>query len=196
MMIPSVLHTNWWLLALRGLAAAVFGLLTFLQPGLTLFVLVTLFGFYCIINGILTLISAFRRGRQQPRWWAMALEGVASIIAGAVAFFWPGISLLSLLLIVAIWAIVTGILQIATAIRLRKQIQREWVLLLGGLLSIAFGAVVVFWPDAGALAVSWWIGSYVFTIGIVLGVLAFRLRRHSAGRGNQFTGASMSSAAG
>lgn len=196
MMIPSVLHTNWWLLALRGLAAAIFGLLTFLQPGLTLFVLVALFGAYCIVNGILTLVSAFRRGREQPRWWTLALEGVASIIAGAVAFAWPRISLLSLLLIVAIWAIVTGIFQILTAIQLRKQIKGEWILLLGGLLSIAFGALLVFWPDTGALAVSWWIGSYIFTIGIVLGVLAFRLRRHSAGRDSQSVGSSMSGAAG
>ena len=191
MFIPSVLHTNWWLLALRGLAAAIVGLLTFLNPGLTLFVLVSLFGGFCIVSGLLTLVAAFRRGREQPRWWALVLEGLVSIIAGVLTLVWPGITLLGLLYAAALWAIVTGVLQIGTAIRLRKQITGEWVLLLGGLLSVVFGGVVLLSPRAGALAVSWWIGSYIFTQGIVLAILAFRLRRHSTSPSSgSLTGAS------
>ena len=192
---PSVLHTNWWLLALRGLAAAIIGLLTFLSPGLTLFVLVSLFGGFSIVNGLLTLVAAFRRGREQPRWWALALEGLVSIIAGVLTLAWPDLTLLGLLYVVGVWAIVSGVLQIGTAIRLRKQITGEWVLLLGGLLSMAFGVVVFLSPIAGALAISWWIGSYIFAMGIMWGVLAFRLRRHSAGHPGMSSG-SLTSAVG
>lgn len=179
MLNPSVLHTNWWLLALRGLLAAIFGLVTFLVPELTLFVLVSLFGGYCIVSGILALVTAFRRGRTQPRWWTLVLEGAASIVAGVLTLVWPGRTLLGLLFVAAVWAIVTGLLQIGTAVRLRKQITGEWLLLLSGALSVAFGAVVVVWPGAAALAVSWWVGSYLFAAGIVLAILAFRLRRHA-----------------
>ena len=194
MMVPTVLHTNWWLLALRGLAAVILGLLTFLQPEITLFVLVALFGIYCLINGILTLVMAYRRGRGQSRWWTLALEGLASLIAGGLTLAWPGISLLGLLYVVALWAVVTGIFQIVTAIRLRKQITGEWLLFLGGLLSVLFGGIVVFWPGIGALALSWWIGAYLFAIGITLGILAYRLRKHSAGHSS--ASSSMTSAAG
>jgi uncharacterized membrane protein HdeD (DUF308 family) len=166
-------------MALRGLAAAMVGLLTFLKPGLTLLMLVTIFGVYCVINGILTLVSAFRRGRERPRWWSLVLEGVFSLLAGILTLVWPGVTLVGLLFVVALWAIVTGGLQIGTAIELRKQIEGEWVMILGGLLSIVFGTVVFFRPAAGALALSWWLGAYIFTMGIVMGVLAFRLRRHA-----------------
>lgn len=115
MFTPSILHTNWWLLALRGLLAVIFGLVTFLVPGLTLFVLVSLFGGYCIVAGILTLLAAFRRGRAQRRWWELVLEGAASIVAGVLTLVWPGLTLLGLLYVAAVWAIVTGLLQIGTA---------------------------------------------------------------------------------
>lgn len=177
MFTPSVLHTNWWLLALRSLLAVMFGLVTFLVPGLTLLVLVSLFGGYCVVAGILTLVAAFRRGRAQPRWWALVLEGVASLAAGVLTLVWPGLTLLGLLSVAALWATVTGLLQIGTAIRLRKQLTGEWELVLNGLLSVAFGALVLFWPGAGALAVAWWVGAYLFTTGIVLAIVAFRLRR-------------------
>jgi len=179
MLTPSVLHTNWWLLALRGLLAVMFGLVTFLVPGLTLFVLVSLFGGYCIVGGLLTLVAAFRRGRAQPRWWALVLEGAASVVAGVLTLVWPGLTLLGLLYVVALWATVTGLLQIGTAVRLRKHITGEWALVLSGILSVAFGVLVLFWPSAGALAVSWWVGSYLFTAGIVLAIVAFRLRRQA-----------------
>ncbi len=182
-------------MALRGLAAAIVGLLTFLKPGLTLLMLVVLFGVYCLINGALTLISAFRRGRERPRWWSLVLEGSFNVLVGVLTLVWPGITLMGLLLAVGIWSIITGGLQIATAIRLRKEIDGEWLMMLGGLLSVLFGSVVLLWPDAGALAISWWVGSYIFVMGIVMGILAFRLRRHSTGAEDE-SSSSMAEAAG
>lgn len=176
-MVLSVLHTNWWVLALRGLAAVLFGLLTFLLPGLTLLVLVTWFGIYCLVNGLLTLFTAFRRGRSQPRWWALALEGGASLLAGVATLVWPGITWVVLLSLAALWAIVTGGLQVATAIRLRKQLTGEWTLIMSGLLSIAFGVLLWLAPLTGTLVLNWWLSAYAFAFGIMLSVLAFRLRR-------------------
>ena len=184
-MTQVVLRANWWALGLRGLAAVFFGLLTFLLPGLTLLLLTLLFGTYCLISGLLTLIAAFRSGKGQPRWWALALEGGASTLAGVFVLGWPGFSSLALLHLVALWAIVSGGLQIVTAIRLRKQITGEWVLMLGGLLSVGFGVLLVLMPIVGALAIAWWIGSYAFVVGILLAILAFRLRPHSSGVGSR-----------
>jgi len=186
-MVLSVLHANWWVLALRGLAAVLFGLLTFLLPGLTLLVLVTWFGIYCLVNGLLTLLTAFRRNRSQPRWWALALEGVASLLAGIATLAWPGITWVVLLALAALWAIVTGGLQVATAIRLRQQITGEWALIVSGLLSIIFGVLLWLAPLTGTLVLSWWLGAYAFAFGIMLSVLAFRLRRAAspAPRGGQ-----------
>ncbi|WP_375433964.1 HdeD family acid-resistance protein [uncultured Hymenobacter sp.] len=178
----SVLHSNWWVLLLRGFAAVVFGLLTFLMPGLTLLVLVSLFGGYYFINGVLTLVAAFRGGRHQPRWWSLAVEGVASLLAGIITLLWPGVTSLALLYVVAAWAIITGVLQIATGIRLRKQITNEWVLIVGGLLSVGFGILLLLVPVAGAVVVAWWVGCYAFAFGILLSVLAFRLRRQTTAR--------------
>jgi uncharacterized membrane protein HdeD (DUF308 family) len=138
------------------------------------------FGGYCLVNGILTLVAAFRRARDQARWWALALEGVASLVAGGVTLFWPGLTSLALLYVVAAWALITGLLQIGTAIRLRKQITGEWVLIASGLMSVVFGLFLVFMPLTGALVVAWWIGAYAFAFGILLVILAFRLRRRTA----------------
>jgi uncharacterized membrane protein HdeD (DUF308 family) len=176
----SALHSNWWVLLLRGFAAVLFGLLTFLMPGLTLLVLISLIGGYCLINGVLTLVAAFRRGRNQPRWWSLAVEGVANLLTGLIILAWPGLTSLALLYVVAAWAIVTGMMQIGTGIRLRKQLTNEWVLIVGGLLSIGLGLLFLFVPVAGALVMAWWVGSYAFAFGILLGVLAFRLRRRAA----------------
>ncbi|UPL48831.1 HdeD family acid-resistance protein [Hymenobacter sublimis] len=182
-MLQSVMYSNWWVMALRGLSAVLFGLLTFLMPGLTLLVLITLFGAYCLVNGVLTLITAFRGGRNQPRWWALVLEGAVSLVAGAVTLAWPDLTSLVLLYVVAIWALVTGLLQIGSAIRLRKHITGEWVLMAGGLLSVLFGLILMTRPIAGALVIAWWVGAYAFAFGILLAILAFRLRRQASHQG-------------
>ncbi|MCC3154040.1 HdeD family acid-resistance protein [Hymenobacter sp. BT770] len=187
MMIPSVLHTNWWALALRSLIATICALLTFLLPGLTLLVLVALFGIYFILNGLLTLVAAFRQSRDQPVWWGLVLEGVAGVVAGGLTLAWPDITLLALVYVVALWAIVTGFLQVGTAFRLRKHRASEGLMLLSGLLAIGFGVLLIFWPRAGALALAWWVGAYIFGFGMILGILAYRLRRRTAGHSGRST---------
>ncbi len=167
----------WWLVALRGIAAILFGVLAFVWPGITLAVLVILFGAYALVDGILGLIAALR-GETQHRL-ALALEGVVSVVAGLVAFVWPGLTALALLYIIAFWAIVTGALEIFAAVRLRRIITNELGLIIGGVLSVLFGIVLLVAPGAGALAVVFLIGAYAIVFGIALLGLAWRLREHS-----------------
>ncbi len=173
-----VLVGNWWTFVLRGIAAILFGLLTILMPGIALLTLVLLWGAYAVVEGVINVVAAFRRtaADQQP-WWALLIEGVVSIAAGAIAFLWPGLTALALLYIIAAWALVTGVLEIVAAIRLRKQIQGEWMLAVAGALSIAFGLLLFLFPGAGALTVVLWIGAYAVVFGIMLIALGMRLRK-------------------
>ncbi len=172
----AALIENWWMLALRGLAAVIFGILAFIWPELTVTVLVVLFGIYAIWDGIFALISAFRRRATDRNWWLTLLEGVVSVIAGLVAFFYPGITALVLLYVIAAWAAITGIFEIIAAIRLRREIEGEWLLGLSGVASLVFGVLLFLFPGEGAIAVVWIIASYAVLFGILLIVLAFRLR--------------------
>lgn len=172
----SSLKVNWWMLALRGVFAVLFGILAFLWPGLTLTSLVFLFGAYAILDGILGLISGFRRRETNDRWWLMLLEGLVSIAAGVVAFAYPDMTALVLVYVIGVWAIVTGVFEIIAAVRLRKEIDGEWLLGLSGLLSILFGVLLFVFPGAGALALVWMIAGYAIVFGILMIVLGFRLR--------------------
>ncbi len=167
--------SRWWTLAARGIAAILFGILTFISPGLSLFALVILFGAWALADGVFNLIMALRT-RKGERWRWLVLEGVTSIIVGILTFFWPGITALSLLFLIAAWSVVTGIAEVVAAIRLRKLIRGEWLLGLSGVLSIVFGLVLFAFPGAGALAVIFWIGAYSILFGSLLVALAFRLR--------------------
>lgn len=170
------LRRNWWLVALRGVAAIVFGALAFVWPAITLIALVFLFAAYALVDGVTNVVTGIRsRGRDQ-RWWLPVLEGVAGIVAGLLAFFLPGITALVLLYIIAAWAVVTGALEIAAAIQLRKQIEGEWLLALSGVASIVFGVLLMILPGPGALALVWLIGGYAIAFGMVLTALAVRLR--------------------
>jgi uncharacterized membrane protein HdeD (DUF308 family) len=173
------LAENWWLLLLRGIAAIGFGVLAFIWPDLTLLTLTYMWGFYAIADGVLALWAAIagKGGEKAPRWW-LAVVGVAGIFAGALTFVWPGMTALILLMFIASWAIVVGALQIWGAIRLRKEIEGEWLLGLSGLLSIAFGVVMFAQPGAGALAVVWLIGWFALLAGCVYIALAFQLKKH------------------
>jgi uncharacterized membrane protein HdeD (DUF308 family) len=173
-----MLHTlaaNWWALALRGLVAVLFGLLTFFLPGITLVTLVLLFGAYALVDGVFNVIAFFRVASHQ---WALLVEGVVGILAGLLTFAWPAITALALLYLIAFWAILTGIFEVVAGIRLRKTIANEWLLLLMGFLSLSFGLLILFAPGAGALAIILWIGAYALVFGIFLLALAFRLRGH------------------
>ncbi len=170
------LARNWWALALRGVCAILFGLAAFLWPGITIAVLVVLFGAYAFVDGIFALVAGVRSAGESERWWVLVLEGVAGILAGVIAFFWPGITAIALVYVIAAWAVVTGVFEIVAAIRLREQIEGEWLLGLSGVASLLLGIALILMPVAGAVAFIWVIGSYAILFGILLIALAFRLR--------------------
>ncbi len=168
---------HWWVVALRGLAAIVFGILAFIWPGVTLAVLVLFFGAYAIVDGVLALYSAFRSRGEHV--WAPLVEGLLGIATGLIAFFWPGLTALALLIVIAAWAILTGVLEVYAAIRLRRVIRNEWALIISGVLSVVFGVLLVAQPGAGAVAVVWLIGLYAILFGITMLGFAWRLRELS-----------------
>jgi len=172
------LAKHWWLTLLRGICAVVFGILTFVWPGVTLFTLVILYGAFALADGILAIAAAIMGGSPAPRWW-LAIVGLAGIAAGILTFMWPGLTALLLLFFIAGWAIASGIMQVIGAIRLRREIDNEWLLAAGGLLSIVFGLVLLFRPGTGALALILVIGAYAIIEGLLLIAFAFRLRKHS-----------------
>ena len=177
----SSLAENWWAIALRGVVAILFGVLTFVMPGLTLAALVLLFGSYAIVDGVLNIVAALRRRRAgEPPWWALLLEGVVSVAAGVVTFAWPGLTTVVLLYVIAGWAIITGAFEMAAAVRLRQRVEGEGWLVFSGILSIALGVLLMAAPATGALALVLWIGAYAMVFGTLLVVLAFRLRRWQA----------------
>jgi len=167
---------NWWALALRGLFAILFGILVFLAPGITLEALILLLAAYFVVDGVGNIITAFNNRTHNNQWWVTLLEGVISILAGIGAFLWPGMTALILLYLVAAWAVVTGVLEIVAAIRLRKEIENEFWLGLAGLLSVLFGVALFVWPGTGILTLLWLLGGYAIVSGIFLLMLAFRLR--------------------
>jgi uncharacterized membrane protein HdeD (DUF308 family) len=169
----AMMTANWWAIALRGVLAVLFGVLLFVWPAAGLAVLVALFGAYALVDGVFALISAFRAGE---RWWGFALEGIVGIAAGVLTFLWPDITAIVLLYLIAFWAIATGVFEIMAAIRLRREIDDEWLLGLVGVLSILFGAYLVFFPAAGALTVVWIVAAYAVMFGVLLVMLGLRLR--------------------
>jgi uncharacterized membrane protein HdeD (DUF308 family) len=172
----SFLARNWWLVALRGGAAVVFGLATFLWPEVSLLVLVLLFGAYAVVDGVFLLASAYRTAQRRERWWPQALQGVAGIAAGGIALAWPGIAALALVYLIAAWAFVTGVLEVFAAVRLRRVLTNEWILALAGVLAIVFALGVAIFPSAGALAIVWVIGAWAIIFGVLLMALSLRLR--------------------
>jgi uncharacterized membrane protein HdeD (DUF308 family) len=169
------LSRNWWAVSLRGLAGILFGIITFFAPAISLAALVLLFGAYALMDGVLAIVTAVRR-RSADRWWLLLLEGLVGIAAGVLTFMWPAITAVALLYVIAAWALVTGAVEIAAAIRLRKAIRGEWLLALSGIFSIALGVLLVLFPGPGALAVTIWIGVYAFVFGALLFALGLRLR--------------------
>lgn len=168
---------NWWTVALRGVLAIVVGLLAFFFPGITLAVLIALFGAFALLEGVFLIISGIRSRHEQKRWWVLILQGIISIGAGVIAFVAPLATAIALLYLMASWAIVSGILEIVVAIRLRKEMEGEWMLILDGLVTILFGLALVLVPGAGLLAWIWMIGAFKLASGILLLLLAFRLRK-------------------
>jgi uncharacterized membrane protein HdeD (DUF308 family) len=178
---PLMVHAlakNWWLILLRGICAVIFGLLTFAWPGVTLAVLVLFYGAFAFADGVLALVAAVMGGQPAPRWW-LAIVGVLGLAAGLITLMMPGITALILLYCIAFWAIAIGVMQIFGAIRLRKEIDNEWMLIASGIISVLFGLILIVNPGAGAMGVLFVIGVYAVIHGIILITLAMRLRRHA-----------------
>ena len=173
----ELVSRTWWVLALQGLCALVFGILALLWPGITLLWLVVLFAAYALIAGAATVVGAVNNRKSEEYWWLLLLLGLISIAAGVIAVLHPDLTALVLVLLMGANAIATGVLDIAMAIRLRKVIRGEWLLILAGLVSIAFGVLVFVFPAAGALALVWLISIYAIASGILLFVVGWRLRR-------------------
>jgi len=172
------LADRWWLLLLRGIAAILFGILAFIWPGLTLVTLVLMFGAFALIDGAIVLGAAFSgAAKPVPTWW-LVLVGLLGIAAGIVTFLWPGMSAILLIVFIGAWAVAHGIFEIIGAIQLRKEIDNEWMLILGGIISVIFGIIVLIAPGAGALALVWWIAIYSIVFGVMFVAFSLRLRRH------------------
>lgn len=172
----TLLARHWWAVGLRGLAALIFGILTFVVPGISLIVLISFFGAYALIDGIIAIYVAIR-GRGNIRNWVWLLvEGVAGVLIGILTFRWPGVTALVLLAFIAAWAIITGVGEIFEAIELRHVINDEWLLILSGALSVLFGLVLIIFPSLGALGLIYLIGFYAIVFGLLLLVFAWRLR--------------------
>lgn len=175
----TLLTHNQWMLALRGLLAVLFGVAVLAWPGLTLGVLVPLFGAFALIYGLLSAIMAFRDRSEYGRWWIVLLEGLVGVVAGVIAFAWTGITALALLYLIVAWAILTGLIELVSAYWLRQEISNEWLLPLSGIVSVIFGVVLAFWPGADIFALAWLIGVYAIVFGALLLILTFRLRQWS-----------------
>src|SRR5262245_6763720 len=145
----DILSRGWWLVLLRGLAAIVFGLLTLFRPGISLAALVLLFGVYALVDGVLDVWHAISGRKENDHWWMLLLGGLLGIVVGFITLTTPGITALALLFYIAIWSIARGVLEIVAAIRLRKEIEGEWLLILGGLASVLFGFLLITRPGAG-----------------------------------------------
>jgi len=172
------LARNWWLILLRGICAIIFGLLAIAWPGLSLFTLVILYGVFALFDGGLSIGAAIMGDTPAPRWW-LALVGLLGIGAGAVTLAWPGITGLVLLFFIAGWAIAAGVFEIVGAIRLRKEIENEWLLIASGVISVLFGILILMFPGAGALSIAFAIGIFALVYGFLLVGFAMKLRKHA-----------------
>ena len=190
-MLANILKRYWWMTLLLGVIWILFGIAIFLQPAISLVTLTLLFGALVFADGVGNLITGFGGRKENEHWWVLVLAGVAGIVVGVLTFLNPAITGLVLLFYIAIWAIVAGLLKIVAAIRLRNEITGEVWLGLAGVLSIAFGVMVIARPGAGALAILWLIGGYAIVFGAILIALAFKSRQFVGRVGNALKGAAL-----
>ena len=174
--VKSVANVVWWMVLLRGVFTVIFGLVALVSPGIALLTLVWVFGFYAILDGI-SAIAIGIRTRGEPHWVWTIIQGVVSVLAGLVALFWPGVTALALLFVVAFWAIVLGIGEVAGAFASRRSGSKAWGWTLAtGVLNVVFGIVLLIWPASGILTLVWLVGIFMLVGGVALIVLAFRVR--------------------
>ena len=172
----AVLAGNWWAIALRGLAAIVLGIIALAVPAVVMLSFALLFAAYLLTDGVFAIIAAVRAARQHERWVLMLVEGILDIVVGLIAAAFPVGAVLAFVFVIAAWALLTGGLMLASAFRLHLSHGRWW-LALGGLVSIIWGVLLAIAPIIGAVVLTWWLGGYALVFGVVLLVLAFRLRR-------------------
>jgi uncharacterized membrane protein HdeD (DUF308 family) len=170
----QALAERWWVPVVRGIAAVVFGILALVAPTISLFALVIMWGAYAFVDGAFNLVHAARKPESTRSWWWLVVEGLISLGAGIFTFVYPGITTLALVTIIAVWAVLTGIAEIAAAIRLRREVSGEWLLAASGVLSIVLGLFLFLSPGAGALALVWVIGVYAIIFGLMLIALGVR----------------------
>jgi len=171
----AMLARNWWAIGIRGAVAILFGLVALFLPGATMLSLVLLFAAYIFVDGVFGIVSAVRAARAHERWSLLVLEGLVDIAVAAVAVLWPGITVVAFVFLVAFWAILTGVLELAAAFRLEFIDGRGW-LIFGGVVSVLYGALLIVAPMVGAVVLTWWLGAYALVFGVSLVVLAFKLR--------------------
>jgi uncharacterized membrane protein HdeD (DUF308 family) len=171
------LAENWWLFLIKGICAIIFGVLTFMWPGLTMVTLVLLYGAFALTDGVFAIAAAIKGGTPAPRWW-LAVVGIIGIGAGLFTLMAPGLTGIVLLMFIAVWAIVTGVMEIVGAIRLREEIGDEWFLIASGVLSVLFGFLLLARPGTGALSLVLVIGAFAIFFGALQVSFAMRLRNH------------------
>jgi uncharacterized membrane protein HdeD (DUF308 family) len=172
----DLLAQNWWLFTLRGVLGIIFGLIALIFPGATILSLVIFFSAYMLVDGVFGVISAVRAiRRKEDRWGLLIFEGLLNIAVGIAAFLWPGLTVVAFVWLIAAWAIVSGGLMTAAGFRLNMDHGRWWMVL-GGLLSLAYGVLLIITPLIGAIVLTWWLGAYALVFGVALAVFSFKLR--------------------
>jgi uncharacterized membrane protein HdeD (DUF308 family) len=174
----EMLSRYWWVFVVRGIFAILFGILAYAWPGITLATLIIFFGAYVLIDGILLVIKTIGKWGERDDRWLLLLEGLLGIGIGVITFVAPGITAVALIFFIAAWSLATGVLEIATAIRLRKEIRGEGWMILSGIASIVFAILVMFFPGVGALGLLWLIAAYAIVFGVMLVILGIKLRGH------------------
>lgn len=182
----ATLVKNWWLIALRGVLAVIFGVIAFVAPFATILALVILFSAYMVVDSVFSFFAAYRAWRSGGRWGLLTLQGLASLAAGGVALIWPGITVTAFVVLIGAWMIVTGCLLLATAIRADSNHGRFWLWLVGAL-SLLYGFLMVLAPLLGAVVLTWWLGAFALFFGVLLLVVAFRLRARRSDRPDRLT---------
>ena len=170
------LFRNWWIVAVRGVLAIVFGILALVWPDTTKLALVLLFGTFALVDGFSAIAAGIALSPHFKRWWALLLEGLTGTMIGVLTFSWPNVTGLILLYFIAAWAVITGIFEIVAAIEFRNVVSREWTMIIGGILSVSLGALLFAFPYAGAMSIVWLIGMYAIAFGIIELIIAFHLR--------------------